>query len=67
LTIAAMLGHAAQSVTQGYVHIDEALKLAITRTSDTIAQLLNEGAQEARAPRGRAPRAMSRGDEVSAD
>jgi hypothetical protein len=44
LTIAAMLGHAPQSVAQGYVHIDEALKLAITRTSDTIAQLLNEGA-----------------------
>ncbi|MPZ38783.1 MAG: DUF4102 domain-containing protein [Rhizobiales bacterium] len=50
LTIAAMLGHAPQSVTQGYVHIDEALKLAITRTSDTIAQLLNEGAREACKP-----------------
>ena len=50
LTIAAMLGHAAQSVTQGYVHIDEALKLAVTRTSDTIAKLLEEGAREAVAP-----------------
>ncbi|HVB82924.1 MAG TPA: integrase family protein [Candidatus Binataceae bacterium] len=47
LTIAAMLGHAAQSVTQGYVHIDEALRLAVTRTSDTIAKLLDEGAREA--------------------
>jgi integrase len=47
LTIAAMLGHAAQSVTQGYVHIDEALRLAVTRTSDTIAKLLEEGAREA--------------------
>jgi integrase len=47
LTIAAMLGHAAQSVTQGYVHIDEALKLAVTRTSDTIAKFLEEGAREA--------------------
>jgi integrase len=33
LTIAALLGHSAKSVTQGYVHIDEALKLAVTRTS----------------------------------
>lgn len=67
LTIAAMLGHAAQSVTQGYVHIDEALKLAITRTSDTISQLLNEGAQEARAPRSRSRSVMFRGTEISAD
>ncbi len=50
LTIAALLGHAAQSVTQGYVHIDEALKLAVTRTSDTIAALLEEGAREAMTP-----------------
>jgi integrase len=50
LTIAAVLGHAAQSVTQGYVHIDEALKLAVTRTSDTIAKLLEEGAGEAVTP-----------------
>lgn len=47
LTIAALLGHAAQSVTQGYVHIDEALRLAVTRISDTIAGLLEEGAREA--------------------
>ena len=41
LTIRALLGHAAQSVTQGYVHIDEALKLAVTRTCDEIATLLD--------------------------
>lgn len=42
LTIRALLGHAAQSVTQGYVHIDEALKLAVTRTCEEIASLLDE-------------------------
>ncbi len=42
LAIRALLGHAAQSVTQGYVHIDEALKLAVTRTSEEIASLLDE-------------------------
>ena len=43
LTIAALLGHAARGVTQGYVHIDEALKLAATRTCEEIASLLNSG------------------------
>lgn len=43
LTIAALLGHAARGVTQGYIHIDEALKLAATRTSDEIAVLLEAG------------------------
>jgi integrase len=43
LTIRALLGHAAQSVTQGYVHIDEALKLAVTSTCDEIASLLEAG------------------------
>jgi len=41
LTIAALLGHAARGVTQGCVHIDEALKLAATRTSEEIASLLD--------------------------
>ena len=41
LTIAALLGHAARGVTQGYVHIDEALKLAATRTCEEIACLLS--------------------------
>lgn len=44
LTIRAMLGHASQNVTQDYVHIDEALRLAVRRTSDEIARLLDEGA-----------------------
>ena len=43
LTIAALLGHAARGVTQGYVHIDEALKLAATRTCEEIASLWNGG------------------------
>jgi len=44
LTIAALLGHAARGVTQGYVHLDEALKLAATRTSEEIDSLLNASA-----------------------
>ncbi|ALR19724.1 MULTISPECIES: site-specific integrase [Sphingobium] len=44
LTIRAMLGHASQNVTQDYIHIDEALKLAVRRTSDEIARLLAQGA-----------------------
>jgi integrase len=45
LTIRAMLGHASQNVTQDYVHIDEALKLAVQRTSDEIDRLLRRGAE----------------------
>lgn len=45
LTIAAMLGHASQTVTQGYVHVDEALKLAVSRTSNKIATILQQGAE----------------------
>ena len=44
LTIRAMLGHASQNVTQDYVHIDEALKLAVERTSGEIERLLARGA-----------------------
>ncbi|PWB88882.1 integrase [Methylocystis sp. MitZ-2018] len=47
LTIAALLGHAARGVTQGYVHIDEALKLAAMRTCEEIAALLNAGLEDA--------------------
>jgi integrase len=43
LTIRAMLGHASQNVTQDYVHIDEALKLAVRRTSEEIQRLLARG------------------------
>ncbi len=46
LTIRAMLGHASRGVTQGYVHIDEALRLGITRTSDEIALLLDPRSQQ---------------------
>lgn len=44
LTIRAMLGHASQNVTQDYIHIDEAMKLAVQRTSNEIARLLAQGA-----------------------
>mgnify|MGYP003352646341 CR=1 FL=1 len=44
LTIRAMVGHASQNVTQDYIHVDEALKLAVRRTSDEIARLLAQGA-----------------------
>ena len=47
LTIRAMLGHASQNVTQDYVHIDEAVKLAVDRTSEEIAMLLEIGARRA--------------------
>ena len=40
LTIAAMLGHAARGVTQRYVHIDEALRVASDRVAGEIANLL---------------------------
>ena len=43
-----MLGHASQNVTQDYIHIDEALKLAVRKTSDEIARLLAEGAASLR-------------------
>lgn len=42
-----MLGHASQNVTQDYVHIDEAVKLAVTRTADEIALHLAIGAAKA--------------------
>jgi integrase len=48
LTIRALLGHGSQSVTQDHIHIDEALKLAATRTSDEIASLL-DGTKRAKA------------------
>jgi integrase len=47
LTIAAMLGHAAQTVTQGYIHVDEALRLAVAGTSEEIATILHRGATRA--------------------
>lgn len=41
LTIKALLGHGARGATQNYVHIDEALKLAVERVSGKIADLLD--------------------------
>ena len=41
LTIAAMLGHAAGSVTGRYIHIDEAVRSAVERVSTEIAALLD--------------------------
>lgn len=40
LTIAALLGHAARGVTQGYVHIDAAQRLAADRVAEDIANRL---------------------------
>jgi hypothetical protein len=48
LTIAAMLGHASQTGTQGYVHVDEALRIAGCRTSEVIAKGLERGATRGR-------------------
>ena len=42
LTIAAMLGHAAGSVTSRYVHLDEAVQSAVERVSAEIAALLDK-------------------------
>ena len=41
LTIAALLGHAARGVTQRYVHIDEAVRLAADRVSNELSRLLD--------------------------
>ena len=40
LTIAALLGHSARGVTQRYIHIDEALRLAADKIAGEIADLL---------------------------
>ena len=40
LTIAALLGHAARGVTQRYVHIDEALRMAADKIAAEIAAIL---------------------------
>lgn len=41
LTIAALLGHAARGVTQRYIHIDEAVRMAADRVAGEIAALLD--------------------------
>lgn len=44
LTIAALLGHSARGVTQGYVHLDTALVVAADRVSAQLAKLLDNAA-----------------------
>ncbi|MFG1465581.1 site-specific integrase [Xanthobacter sp. DSM 24535] len=51
LTIAALLGHAARGVTQRYIHIDEALRLAADRIADEMADILDGKGASARPPR----------------
>jgi integrase len=48
LTIAALLGHAARGVTQRYVHIDEALRMAADKISGEIAAILDGGTRRPR-------------------
>jgi integrase len=51
LTIAALLGHAARGVTQRYVHIDEALRLAADKISSEITAILEtRAARQNRTP-----------------
>ena len=50
LTIAAMLGHAAGSVTSRYVHLDEAVQSAVERVSREIASLLDGRKSSVEAP-----------------
>ncbi len=51
LTIAMMLGHGKRNVTQGYIHIDEGLWIAIEATAAKIAELLDGQADSIRVPR----------------
>lgn len=52
LTIAAMLGHAAGSVTSRYVHLDEAVRSAVERVSTEIEKLLDDGVAKSAASAG---------------
>jgi len=54
LTIAALLGHSARGVTQRYIHIDEALRLAADRVADEMADILDGKAAITRPQRRRA-------------
>ena len=57
LTIAGLLGHAARGVTQGYVHLDQALILAARTVSTEVEKLLSDD-QDAR-PHPSGPRAST--------
>lgn len=48
VTIAMLLGHGKRGVTQGYIHIDEALRVAADRVSAKIADLLDGRASATR-------------------
>ena len=41
LTIKGLLGHGARGSTQNYVHLDEALRLAVDRVSGKVADLMD--------------------------
>ncbi len=45
LTVAALLGHASRGVTQRYIHLDEAIRVAADRVSERAELLLMETAQ----------------------
>lgn len=49
LTIAALLGHASRGVTQRYIHIDEALRMAADKVAGEIAAILDGNAERSRA------------------
>ncbi len=51
LTIAGLLGHAAQGVTQRYVHLDAALVLAADRVSRHVAHLLDGQRVDSQGPK----------------
>ena len=55
LTIAALLGHASRGVTQRYVHIDEALRMAADRVAEEMADIL-DGKATIQRPRRRGAR-----------
>jgi integrase len=58
LTIAALLGHASRGVTQRYVHIDEALRMAADRVAEEMADILDGKATIQRPRRRGAPHAQ---------
>lgn len=63
LTIAALLGHASRGVTQRYVHIDEALRMAADRVAEEMADIL-DGKATVQRPRRRGPRQSEEPDTV---
>jgi integrase len=62
LTIAALLGHAARGVTQRYIHIDEALRLAADKVAGEIAATLDKSERA-----GHLSRSASQAEPVNSD